>query len=101
MTPNPDQTLPLRGDPDTPPPSHKWEDLKTRYLPGDLVETKFGLAVIREATGSNGERYSIWPLPGWKWLKHSWGWEPVVYAWYGPSELKLIEAGPASRRRPI
>ena len=78
-----------------------WSEYATRYLPGDLVETEFGLVIIAEAHQTQGEdNYSVWPLPGWKWRRESWGWSPVKIAWYRNDELSLIEAGPASKRRP-
>lgn len=75
------------------PPSDTWDQHATKYLPGDLVRTEFGPAIIREA--SAGDRYSVWPLPGWEWRREEWGWSPVKWAWYSLDELELIEWGPA------
>jgi len=78
-----------------------WSDYATRYLPGDLVETEFGPVIIAEAHQTQGEdNYSVWPLPGWKWRRESWGWSPVKIAWYHNADLSLIEAGPATKQRP-
>lgn len=92
------------------PPDHNthWSEFTTQYLPGDLVQTEHGPAVIQEAKSNpNGDSYSVWPLPGWKWLPwvshvtgENIGWLPVKHAWYDNDELTLIEAGPASKRRP-
>ncbi len=73
------------------PPSDTWEKYKTKYLTGDMVKTEFGPAIIREV--SDNETYSVWPLPGWKWKRESWGWSPVKLAWYSESELKIIKWG--------
>jgi hypothetical protein len=80
------------------PASDTWDKYQTKYLPGDLVRTEFGKAIIREAS-SNGS-YSVWPLPGWKWRRETWGWSPVKLAWYDDDELKIIKWGAAHYLRP-
>jgi hypothetical protein len=83
------------------PQSDQWTECKTKYLPGDFVETEYGPAVIREAKQNAGiDKYAVWPLPEWRWKKEPWGWSPVKHAWYSQDELKLIEEGHASKLRP-
>ncbi len=87
--------------PESSPPVNQWSQYQTKYLPGDLVETEFGKAIITEAKQTQGtDAYAVWPLPEWKWRRESWGWSPVKYAWYPLDELKLLEKGPASKLRP-
>ena len=81
-----------------PPASDTWDKYQTKYLPGDLVRTEFGKAIIREASGTGS--YSVWPLPGWKWRRETWGWTPVKWAWYDDDELKIIKWGAAHYLRP-
>lgn len=83
------------------PESSKWEEEKTKYLLGDLVRTEFGLGIITEAKYCQRDTYSIWHLPGWKWRQESWGGSPAYHAWYENEELIFIEAGFASKSRPI
>lgn len=82
------------------PPSGKWSDFITKYLPGDLVQTEFGPAIITEGYSSQGDHYAVWPLPGWKWKRDKFCLESAKLAWYTNEELSLIERGPASIRRP-
>ena len=82
-------------------PSPQWSDYQTELLPGDLVETEFGRAVITEAHQSQGaDTYAVWHLPGWKWRRELWGWSPAKVAWYSLDELRLLEKGTASNFRP-
>lgn len=104
--------------PTTPPiprPGTQWSDIDdTTYLPGDLVRTEFGLAVISEADKTQGrDTYSVWNLPGWEW-KPVWEksatqeerdqtppllWHSPKESWYDLSELELVEWGHASKHR--
>jgi hypothetical protein len=99
----------------TPRPGTQWSDIEdTLYLPGDLVRTKFGPALIREAHKTQGrDRYAVWVLPGWEW-KPVWRktesgedrtqepplmWDSPKGAWYDTTELELVELGHASKIR--
>lgn len=76
-----------------------WDDFKTRLLPGDLVKTEHGLAIICEAQGDEfGASYSVWNMPGWKWKSECGGavMTPARDAWYCEREVELVKCGPAS-----
>lgn len=98
-----------------PRPGTQWSDIDdTTYLPGDLVRTEFGLAIIEEAKKSQGrDTYAAWVLPGWNW-KPKWVksatqeerdqeppllWDCPKSAWYDLRELELVEWGHASKIR--
>lgn len=76
-----------------------WDKYQTTYLIGDLVKTEFGPAIITQASKDDREIYGVWPLPGWKWRRETWGWSPAKSAWYELRELELIEHGPAHKIR--
>jgi hypothetical protein len=84
-----------------PPKVKEWKDHGTTFLPGDLVETKFGKAIISTAEIVQGEfeSYSVWLFPGAPWAKLSFSWIPPHTHWYGLHELRLIEKGHASVAR--
>lgn len=99
--------------PITPRPGTQWSEIDdTTYLPGDLVKTEFGLAIIREAHKTQGrDTYAVWNLPGWEW-KPVWRktesgenrtqeaplfWDSPKGAWYDLAELDLVEYGHASK----
>lgn len=98
-----------------PRPGTQWSDIDdTTYLPGDLVRTEFGLAIICDAHKTQGrDTYSVWVLPGWEW-KPIWRkdengqnrdqesplfWDCPKGAWYDLHELELVEWGHASKHR--
>lgn len=92
--------LALATGSDSSPESSRWSEHQTKYLPGDLVQTEFGPAIVTKAEYCQRDTYSVWPLPGWKWRREPWGWSPAKSAWYENEELTLIEAGAASKLRP-
>lgn len=82
------------------PAKTTWDEFTTQFLPGDLVETEFGQAIIVDAqSGYEREAYSVWMIPGWEWKRETWGFTPAKRAWYEANELRLIEHGAASKMR--
>lgn len=85
----------------TPRPGTQWSDIDdTQYLPGDMVRTSFGPAIIREAHKTQGrDTYAVWHLPGWTHKETRLGWDSPKGSWYDPTELELVEYGAASKIR--
>ena len=80
-----------------------WDEYTSKYLPGDLVRSRYGLGIIREHRETQGNSfYALWPVPPDDWRPAYEGRDdginyfPTKSAWYGPEELTLVSEGFAS-----
>jgi hypothetical protein len=78
-----------------------WSQETTILLPGDVVSTQHGLAIITQAERREDlDAYAVWHLPGAQAVSPAPGVTiPPRSAWYGFNELTRIGPGFASTCR--
>lgn len=83
--------------------ARNWTNQTTVFLPGDMVNTEHGLAIITQAERRDGlDAYAVWHLPGAQAVSPVPGVSiPPRSAWFNASEVQLVQFGHASFLRDL